>query len=322
VDEWLWKKGARSFDEMTDLSMALRIRLSESFDLHPATIVDRQQSTDNTTKYVFKFFDGDRAEGVLIPSAHRSTACISVQAGCQLSCRFCATGRMKFRRNLSAGEIFDQVLLIRDQSEKLFKRTLSNIVIMGMGEPLLNYGPVSGAISRIISPEGMEMSPQRITLSTVGIPPMIRKLADENVRFNLAVSLHSANNHKRSALMPVNKKHDLSSLAASLKYFNEKTGMRISFEYLMLKNINDDIRDASELALFCRNFPCKINIIEYNPAGDKEFQASAPEKVRAFVEFLEAKNMIVNIRKSRGKDIDAACGQLAIHEKGINLSNH
>ncbi|MBE9467908.1 MAG: 23S rRNA (adenine(2503)-C(2))-methyltransferase RlmN [Bacteroidetes bacterium] len=310
VYEWLWQKHASSFDEMTNISKEIRSLLKQNFSLSQIKIKNLQKSSDKTIKTAFELSDGNIIEGVLIPAQNRATACISSQVGCKLGCKFCATGHLGYTRNLTVAEIYDQVVIIKQQAEESDLH-FSNIVLMGMGEPLLNYDNVMSAIKLITSKQGLAMSNSRITLSTSGINKMIKKLADDNVRFNLAVSLHSANNDKRSQLMPVNKTNPLNELAQALKYFNEKTQSRITFEYLLIKDINDGMNDAKELAIFCKNVPCKINIIEYNPIDSNSFKRSTKEKTDAFVNYLENKNIIVNIRRSRGKDIDAACGQLA-----------
>ncbi len=310
VYEWLWKKHVSSFDEMTNISKEIRDLLKLKFSLNHIKIKSSQKSADKTIKTAFELSDGGIIEGVLIPAHNRATACISSQVGCKLACEFCATGHLGFKRNLTVAEIYDQVFFIKQQAEEN-NLLFSNIVFMGMGEPLLNYDNVLSAINIITSKQGLAMSNSRITLSTSGINKMIKKLADDNIRFNLAVSLHSANNEKRSRLMPINKTNSLSELAEALKYFNNKTQNRITFEYLLLKDVNDDINDAKELAVFCKNVPCKINIIEYNPIDNSSLRKSTKEKTDAFVNYLESKNIIVNIRRSRGKDIDAACGQLA-----------
>lgn len=310
VYEWLWQKHASSFGEMTNISKGIRSLLKQNFSLNKIKIKNLQRSADKTIKTAFELSDGNIIEGVLIPSKNRATACISSQVGCKLGCKFCATGYLGFKRNLTVTEIYDQVVIIKQQAEES-NLHFSNIVLMGMGEPLLNYDNVISAIKLITSKHGLAMSNSRITLSTAGVNKMIRKLADDNVRFNLAVSLHSANNEKRSQLMPINRTNPLNELVEALKYFYTKTQSRITFEYLLLKDVNDSIIDAKELAVFCRNVPCKINLIEYNPIDSNSFKKSTKEKTEAFADFLESKNIIVNIRRSRGKDIDAACGQLA-----------
>lgn len=311
VYEWLWAKGVTRFEEMTNLSKPLRTVLARNFSIHPVRINNIQLSKDGTVKSGFLLYDDNVVEGVLIPTKARATACISSQVGCSLACSFCATGKLKFRRNLEIGEIFDQVTIIRKQANEQLNRQLTNIVLMGMGEPLLNYTNVLKAMNRVTSLEGLGMSPQRITLSTVGISKMIRKLGDDEVKFNLALSLHATNDKKREKIVPGNRTNSLDSLSKALDYYYSKTKNRVTFEYLLLRDFNDTLQDAKELAEFCKVIPCKINLIEYNPAGNDLFHPSTPEKTNDFAEFLKGKNLIVNIRKSRGKDIDAACGQLA-----------
>jgi 23S rRNA (adenine2503-C2)-methyltransferase len=319
VFEWLWKKNAHSFEEMSNLSIELRKVLNENFFIDFISVQDEQISKDKTIKCAFGIEEGKIIEGVLIPSKSRMTACISSQVGCSLSCAFCATGRLKLLRNLTAGEIVDQVVYLRNQAENRYKTSLTNIVYMGMGEPLLNYKNTLRSVEMLCSDKGMGISPRRITVSTAGIAKMIRKLGDDEVRFNLALSLHAANDEKRNKLMEINETNNLEELSEALIYFHEKTGTRVTFEYIIFKDFNDEIEDAQELAQFCKCVPCKINIIEYNPIDDGQFQQADPQKVIAFANFLEAKNLIVNVRRSRGKDIDAACGQLANKNKAISL---
>ncbi len=315
VHEWLWKKSATSIDAMTNLSVGTRRLLNEHFEIRPVTIGERQLSADGTVKYGFRLHDGFVVEGVLIPTTNRTTACISSQVGCSLACKFCATGRLKRERNLRSDEIYDQISTIaRDAIERTGK-PLSNIVYMGMGEPLLNYSNTIESIALITGENGLNISPRRITVSTAGIAKMIRRLGDDEVKFNLALSLHAANDAKRDQIMPINEQNTLESLADALKYFHEKTGSRVTYEYIIFKDFNDQIEDARELAEFCKHVPCKVNIIEYNPIDDGGFAQADVENVDAFAAYLESKNIIVNIRRSRGKDIDAACGQLANKNK-------
>jgi 23S rRNA (adenine2503-C2)-methyltransferase len=320
VYEWLWKKSARSFADMTNLSKETRDLLDAHFVIHAVSVADSQISKDRTVKNAFRLYDGQVVEGVLIPTESRMTACISSQVGCSLTCKFCATGRLERLRNLSADEIYDQVVLIRDQAESLYKTPLTNIVYMGMGEPLLNYKNVLQSIDRITSPDGLGMSPQRITVSTAGVAKMIVKLGDDKVRFNLALSLHAANEEKRSRIMPINESNSLDALADALNYFYEKTGSRVTFEYIVFKDFNDQISDAQELVDFCRRVCAKVNIIEYNPIDDGEFKQTTEARLKAFAEHLEKNGIIINIRRSRGKDIDAACGQLANKNKASSKS--
>ncbi len=318
VYEWLWKKGATSFESMTNLSKDLREKLDATFEIRFLTVAEAQKSNDRTIKDAFKLADGAVVEGVLIPTSKRMTACVSTQVGCSLNCDFCATGKLKRVRNLNADEIYDQVVLINEQAKENYGIPLSNIVYMGMGEPLLNYKNVLQSIHHITSEDGLGMSPRRITVSTAGIAKLIKQLGDDEVRFNLALSLHAANDEKRSKIMPINDSNTLEALADALKYFYEKTGTRVTYEYIIFKDFNDELEDARELVEFCQHVPCKVNIIEYNTIdGGVYFQAD-PEKVDAFANHLERHNVIVNIRRSRGKDIDAACGQLA-NKNGISM---
>jgi 23S rRNA (adenine2503-C2)-methyltransferase len=311
VYEWLWKKSARTFEEMSNLAADTRTLLDEHFCINHVEIGEEQKSEDRTIKSAFKLFDNKNVEGVLIPTKKRMTACISSQVGCSLSCKFCGTGKLDRLRNLDADEIYDQVFLLNEQAKENYQQGLSNIVYMGMGEPLLNYKNVLDSVEKITSDDGLGMSPKRITISTAGIAKLIKKLGDDEVRFNLAISLHAANDKKRDYIMPINEQNSLDSLAESIQYFYEKTGTRPTYEYIIFKDFNDELIDAQELAIFAKATPCKINIIEYNPIDDGEFQQASATKVDRFVQYLESKNLIVNVRRSRGKDIDAACGQLA-----------
>ncbi len=315
VYEWLWKKSAWSFDDMTNLSKSLRDKLSGQFVINAVTIDDMQVSSDRTIKCAMKLADGNVVESVLIPTETRMTACISSQVGCSLTCKFCATGKLKRLRNLNGDEIYDQVVLVKNLAESKYQQSLTNIVYMGMGEPLLNYQETLRSVEHITSPEGLGMSPQRITVSTAGIAKMIKKLGDDQVRFNLALSLHAANDEKRNHIMPINETNSLENLAEALNYFYEKTGTRVTFEYIVFRDFNDGLQDAKELADFCRKTTAKVNIIEYNPIGGGEFRQTTPERLNVFKNHLESKGIIVNVRRSRGKDIDAACGQLANKNK-------
>ena len=311
VYQWLWKKSVKSFDEMRNLPSEFISFLEETFCINHAIISESQISSDKTIKAAITLYDNKHVEGVLIPSKTRITACISSQVGCSLSCKFCATGRLDRLRNLGADEMYDQVFLLNTLAQETYQKKLSNIVYMGMGEPLLNYKNVLQSINMITSEDGLAMSPKRITVSTAGIAKLIQQLGDDQVTFNLALSLHAANDHKRNYIMPINEHNSLESLQQAIKYFYEKTATRLTYEYIIFKDFNDSLSDAVELANFAKITPCKINIIEYNPIDEGEFQQAHPEKVAEFVDYLERRNLIVNIRRSRGKDIDAACGQLA-----------
>lgn len=315
IYEWIWQKSVTDFDEMSNLSKSLRERLKENFRINYAQVKESQISSDRTIKSSFVLYDGNIIEGVLIPTPERMTACVSSQVGCSLTCKFCATGYMDRKRNLNADEIYDQVVLIDKQAKDNYGIPLSNIVYMGMGEPLLNYSGMMKSIDRITSPDGLNMAAKRITVSTAGIAKMIKKLGDDEVRFNLALSLHAANDKKRNEIMPINEQNSLEALAEALRYFYSKTKNPITFEYIVFDNFNDEIEDAKELAKFCKNVPCKVNIIEYNPISLADFVNAEADKIDAFANYLKSQGIITNVRRSRGKDIDAACGQLAIKEK-------
>ncbi len=317
VYDWIWKKQVHSFEAMGNIGKSLQEKLQAAFYFDGITVEDQQVSSDKTIKCAFGIEGQSQViEGVLIPTTSRMTACISSQVGCSLSCAFCATGRLKMMRNLSAGEIVDQVVYLKNLATDKYNTNLSNIVYMGMGEPLLNYKNVVRSTEILTDENGLGMSPKRITVSTAGIAKMIKKLGDDQVKFNLALSLHAANDAKRSKIMDINETNNLEALSEALVYFHEKTGSRVTFEYIIFKDFNDGLEDARELADFAKVVPCKINIIEYNPIDDGEYQQADRQKVDDFARFLEEKcNLIVNVRRSRGKDIDAACGQLANKNK-------
>jgi 23S rRNA (adenine2503-C2)-methyltransferase len=317
IEDWLWNKWVKSFEEMANLSKDLRQKLDAEFEIRTLEIATRQKSNDGTVKAAFRLFDKNIVEGVLIPANDRMTACISSQVGCSLTCKFCATGYMDRKRNLEASEIFDQAKAIDQIAKSEYELPLTNIVMMGMGEPLLNYANVLEGINKIISPQGMGWSPKRITLSTAGIAKMIKKLADDDVKFNLALSLHAANDEKRNQIMPINESNTLAVLKESLRYFYQKTKNQITFEYIAFQGFNDGKSDALELANFTKSIgaPIKINIIEYNPIEEADYVNTSIDNLEEFKSILEKKGIIVNVRRSRGKDIDAACGQLANKQK-------
>lgn len=314
VYEWLWSKGAHSFDDMTNVAKATRTMLENNFVINHIKVDTMQRSEDGTVKNAVRLHDGLVVESVLIPTNTRTTACVSSQVGCSLDCNFCATARLKRMRNLEPAEIYDQVIAIDKESRLYYNHPLSNIVFMGMGEPLMNYNNVMKAIEMITSNEGLGMSPKRITVSTSGIPKMIKKMADDEVKFNLAVSLHSAIDEIRSKIMPFSESFPLVDLRESLEYWYRKTKSKISFEYVVWKGINDDKASVDALVKFCKYVPCKVNLIEYNPIDDGEFQQASEESINAYIKALEATGIVVKVRRSRGKDIDAACGQLANKE--------
>jgi 23S rRNA (adenine2503-C2)-methyltransferase len=311
VYEWLWHKSAKDFDQMTNLSLPVREMLKTNFSINHIKVDKMQRSADGTIKNAVMLHDGLVVESVLIPTEKRITACVSSQVGCSLACKFCATARLKRMRNLNPDEIYDQVVAIKEQAELFFNRPLTNIVFMGMGEPLLNYNNVLEAIHKITDQKGLGMAWKRITVSTVGVAKMIRKIADDQVKFNLAVSLHSAINETRSSIMPINDSTPLEELADALKHWYQKTKRKVTYEYVVWRGINDKKEDALALLKFAKIIPSKVNLIEYNSIDDPSFQQATPESLRMYQEILEAEGITTRIRISRGKDIDAACGQLA-----------
>ncbi len=311
VYEWLWQKAAHSFEGMTNISKETREMLQDNFVINHIRVDQMQRSNDGTIKNAVRLHDGLVVESVLIPTSDRTTACVSSQVGCSLDCKFCATARLKRMRNLNPDEIYDQVVAIDNESRLYFDRPLSNIVFMGMGEPLMNYNNVLKAIDKITSNEGLGMSPKRITVSTSGVPKIIKKMADEGVRFNLAVSLHSAIDEVRTSIMPFNENFPLHDLREALEYWYAKTKNRITYEYVVWEGINDKQKDVDALVRFCRFAPSKVNIIEYNPIDDGDFRQATSKAIAMYQRTLEANGITVTVRRSRGKDIDAACGQLA-----------
>ena len=311
VYEWLWNKGAHSFDEMTNISKETREMLKENFVINHIRVDRMQRSSDGTIKNAVKLHDQLTVESVLIPTASRTTACVSSQVGCSLDCQFCATAKLKRMRNLNPDEIYDQVVAIDNESRLYFDKPLSNIVFMGMGEPLMNYNNVMKAVEKITSKEGLGMSSKRITISTSGVPKMIKKLADDETKVKLAVSLHSAIDEIRTTIMPFNATFPLVDLQEALEYWYEKTKSRITYEYIVWEGINDTRKDAEALVKFCKYVPCKVNLIEYNPIDDGVFQQASSEATSMYENMLERNGITVTVRRSRGKDIDAACGQLA-----------
>jgi 23S rRNA (adenine2503-C2)-methyltransferase len=316
IYEWLWKKGAHSIDAMTNLSLVFREKLAERVEVRPLTLDKFQKSNDGTIKSRFRLHDGYMIESVLIPVPNddRYTVCVSSQVGCSLTCSFCATGRMPRKRNLDAAEIYDQVFLVNQQALEHFGHPLTNIVYMGMGEPLLAYSSVMESIEKITSPDGLNMSPKRITVSTAGIAKMIKKLADDKVKFKLAISLHAADDEKRNTIMPINESNNLEVLTEALQYFDTHTGNQITFEYIAFQNFNENFEDAVNLLKLCKKVPAKINIIEYNPIDNAPFEKSSEHRIDDFAHYLQKNGVNVTVRRSRGRDIDAACGQLANKE--------
>lgn len=311
VYDWLWNKSVKDFDHMTNLSVGTREMLKAYFTIRHIKVDHMQRSEDGTIKNAVTLHDGMVVESVLIPTEKRITACVSSQVGCSLACKFCATARLKRQRNLTPDEIYDQVVAIKEQAELFFGRPLTNIVFMGMGEPLLNYANVVSAIDKITSQKGLNMASKRITLSTVGIAKMIVKMADDNVKFNLAVSLHAALDKTRSSIMPINDTNPLDELGDALRYWYQKTKKKVTYEYVVWRGINDSEEHARALLKFSKIVPSKVNLIEYNPIDDGEFQQASESSLNMYMDLLERNGITTRIRKSRGKDIDAACGQLA-----------
>lgn len=311
VYEWLWGKSVHSFEQMTNLSKEIREMLEENFVINYIQLHQVQKSEDGTIKNAVRLHDDLVVESVLIPTETRTTACVSSQVGCSLDCNFCATARLKRMRNLNPDEIYDQVVTIDRQSREQYGRPLSNIVFMGMGEPLMNYNNVMKAIDKITSDEGLGMSAKRITVSTSGISKMIKKMADDGVKFKLAVSLHSAIEEIRNEIMPFTKNFPLTELREALQYWYSKTKSRVTYEYVVWRGINDDQKSVNALIKFCKYVPCKVNLIEYNPIDDGKFQQASDEALQRYIDALQAHKIVAKVRRSRGKDIDAACGQLA-----------
>jgi len=311
VYEWIWKKSSYTFDNMTNISKDFRLMLDENFVINHIEVDKIQKSSDGTIKNAVKLFDDYTVESVLIPTDDRTTACVSSQVGCSLDCKFCATSKLKRMRNLNPDEIYDQVVTINNQSLQYFNRPLSNIVFMGMGEPLMNYNNLVKSIEKISSDKGLNISQKRIVVSTSGIPKMIKKLADEDLKVNLALSLHSAIEETRNKIMPFSSKFPLNDIKESLDYWYSKTKRKITFEYIVWRGINDTKKDIDSLVSYCKSIPSKVNIIEYNSIGDEDFKSANDNIIEEYKRALEKNKITVTVRRSRGKDIDAACGQLA-----------
>ncbi|MGF1534817.1 MAG: 23S rRNA (adenine(2503)-C(2))-methyltransferase RlmN [Bernardetiaceae bacterium] len=313
IYEWLWKKSVTEFAHMRNLPKPLLAQLESAFVLHPLELQNEQKSDDGTIKLALRLHEGYTVEGVLIPvpDEGRMTACISSQVGCSLSCAFCATGLLPKKRNLTAAEIYDQVVILNQKALANYGQPLTNIVYMGMGEPLLNFREVIRSAELLTSPEGLHMAARRLTVSTAGIAKMIRKLGEENARFNLALSLHAANDEKRNQIMEINETNNLAVLQEALQFYFQQTKNPVTYEYIALNGFNDSLEDAEQLYRFTKHIPCKVNIIEYNTVEGLDFAASDPQKLDRFMAYLQKKGVRTTLRRSRGKDIAAACGQLA-----------
>ncbi|OGC79974.1 MAG: 23S rRNA (adenine(2503)-C(2))-methyltransferase [candidate division Zixibacteria bacterium RBG_16_43_9] len=307
--KWIYNKGVTDFEEMTDLSKDLRRKLSEVAYIGKLKLTRKQVSKiDQTEKFLLELFDDKRIETVLMREKNRVTVCISTQVGCALNCIFCATGKSGFERNLSAGEIVDQIIAVKGYLKEDEK--ITNIVIMGMGEPLLNYENTVKAIRIIQSELGLSISAKRITLSTSGIAPEIYKLADERLKIKLALSLNAPDDELRRKLMPITKKYPLSEVLEALKYYAKKNDIRITFEYVLIKDVNDSEEQALKLAKLIRGITCKINLIPYNPIKECPYKKPDEETLMKFRDILYPRAPAVTLRRSKGEDIQAACGQL------------
>ena len=306
IFKWIMQENVTSFDEMTNISIELRNKLKEKFDLHVFKILQKQVSKDGTKKYLFDVLDGNAIESVLMEYKHGFTICVSSQIGCKMGCKFCASTGVKFSRNLTAGEIVEQLLAIqRDENIKI-----SNLVFMGIGEPLDNYDNVMQAIAILNNPKGINMGAKHINISTSGLVPRIYELADKNIQCTLSISLHSANNEKRSQMMPVNNVYNIEELMKACKYYTEKTNKRISFEYALAKESNDNLADAKELIKLLRGMLCHVNLIPINKIENGKYSKSTNENILKFRDYLNEKGIVATIRRELGSDIDAACGQL------------
>lgn len=306
VFKWIYIDEVTSFDEMTNLSKDLREKLKLEFELHSFKILQKQESTDGTKKYLFDILDDNAIETVLMQYHHGKTICVSSQVGCKMGCKFCASTGIKFVRNLTAGEIVEQILAVqRDENVKI-----SNIVFMGIGEPLDNYENVMKAIKILNNPKGLNIGARHISISTSGLVPKIYELADQDLQCTLSISLHATNNTKRSEMMPVNNKYDIEELMKACKYYINKTNKRISFEYALAKDNNDNLEDAKELVKLLHGMLCHVNLIPINKIENGKYVKSSNENIIRFRDYLNGKGIIATIRRELGSDIDAACGQL------------
>lgn len=303
---WIYKKKIKSFDEMTNFSKLLRKTFSEKYEINLLKLLNEVKSEDNTTiKFLFQLNDGLCVESVFMIEGKRTTICLSSQVGCSLKCDFCATGKMGFKRNLATGEIVDQLLYI----QRHLNTEVTNVVFMGMGEPFLNYDNVIKACHIISHEKGMAIGKRKITISTSGIIPAITRFADEGFKYQLAISLNSVDNDIRSKLMPINKKYPVGELINAARYYSKKNRNRITFEFVLIKGVNDSIESALKLKKLIHNFPCKINLIPYNPTDDK-YSIPSEESIDNFIKPFINMNVIISVRRSKGEKIDAACGQL------------
>ena len=306
IFNWIYKENVTSFDDMANLPLSLREKLKENYDLHIFKIITKQESKDGTKKYLFDILDGNAIESVLMEYKHGNTLCVSTQVGCKMGCKFCASTGVKFARSLEAGEIVEQLQAVeRDTGVKI-----SNVVFMGIGEPLDNFENVLKAISLINNQKGINIGARHISISTSGIVPKIYELADKDLQCTLSISLHSASNEKRSAMMPINNAYNIEELMKACRYYIEKTNRRISFEYALAKENNDNLDDAKELVKLLRGMLCHVNLIPINKIENGKFNKSTNENIMKFRDYLNSHGIVATIRRELGSDIDAACGQL------------
>ncbi|MBD3170452.1 MAG: 23S rRNA (adenine(2503)-C(2))-methyltransferase RlmN [candidate division Zixibacteria bacterium] len=306
VANWMYKHGVRDFMKMVNISSTLRAKLDENLIIGKLKLADKQSDETGTEKFLWNLNDGETIESVLIPDGERLTLCISSQVGCPLDCQFCATGQIGFKRNLNSGEIVNQYL----QADTSEERRITNIVFMGMGEPLLNYENLLTALRIFISDEAIAFGAKKITVSTSGVAPKIKKLAEEGMKTGLAFSLNAADDKLRDKLMPINRRYNLEDNLKALKHYAKLSGRRVTFEYVLIKNVNDSLDDAGKLAKMVHGIPCKINLIRYNPVDGTGFEAPDDDAVLAFRDYLYPRAPAVTLRESKGSSIAAACGQL------------
>ena len=306
IFRWLYQEKVKSFDDMTNLSLELRKKLKENYDICNFNIIRKQESKDGTIKYLFDVLDGNAIETVLMSYHHGYSICVSSQIGCKMGCKFCASTGIKFIRNLSSGEIVEQLLAVEQDTGY----NISNVVLMGIGEPLDNYDNVVNAIRIINNPKGINIGARHISLSTSGLVPKIYKLAEENIQCTLSISLHATNNKKRSSMMPVNDSYPIEKLIKACKDYTEKTHRRVSFEYALAKDNNDNIEDAKGLVKLLKGMICHVNLIPINKIENGIFDKSSNENIIEFRDYLNEHGIVATIRRELGSDIDAACGQL------------
>ncbi|MBF0505026.1 MAG: 23S rRNA (adenine(2503)-C(2))-methyltransferase RlmN [Candidatus Omnitrophica bacterium] len=315
IFQWIYKKGALGFDAMSNIPRELRDRLKQDFVLQSHEITQKLIAQDGTTKFLFCLYDHEKIESVLIPTPTRTTACISTQAGCKFGCKFCASGIGGFKRDLSCAEIVTQVLHLKQEALK-HQRPLSNIVFMGTGEPLDNFTNLMKAIRTINSEQGINIGARHITISTAGVVPKIKELADEGLQVELAISLHGYDNPSRNVLMPVNRKYPFDELIAACREYVRKTHRQITFEYILIKDVTCTPHAVSSLKKAFKGLICKMNLIPYNPVSEFDHKTPSREEMIDFRNSLEDSGVHATIRTPRGKDVNAACGQLRhLHNK-------